>query len=187
MWNYPHITIWNSFLVFDFFLFFFASFWSNVSRVSNLKIHYLCPNSKVAVSEWVSESVSQWPGLVHRAARAAKNILSWVLVINPSGSLPWKNMLTAERKKCSFALFSWRCAELILEQQFNYQHALGFFAQTLGLLANTLKRNYNCSLLHFQKWKCLWKWPSLQSKHLKGCWKPCFCDWVDDKIFCESF
>ena len=60
-----------------------------------------------------------------------------VLVINQNGSLPWKNKLAAGRKKCSFALFSWRCAELILEQQFNYQHGLGSFAPTLGQHAKT--------------------------------------------------
>ena len=66
-----------SFYLFVFFLCFFfvflsfcpfvwTSIWSNVWRVSSLKSHSLCRNSKVEVTQWVTK-------VRYRAARAAKN------------------------------------------------------------------------------------------------------------------
>ena len=43
----------------SFFIFVLTSLWSNVSVGSSLKIHCLCPNSKVAVTQWVTTSPGQ--------------------------------------------------------------------------------------------------------------------------------
>ena len=54
------------FCLFSFCLFFLTSLRSNVWRVSSFKSHYLCQNSKVAVTHWLTK-------VRYRAARAAKN------------------------------------------------------------------------------------------------------------------
>ena len=54
------------FVFLSFHLFVFLSLWSNVWRVSSLKSHSLCQNSKVALTYLLSKGR-------YRAARAAKN------------------------------------------------------------------------------------------------------------------
>ena len=71
--NCPDITILNSlfglyaFVFLYFCLFVQTSLWSNVWRIWSLKSHSLCQNSKVAVTDWLTE----WQ-VRYRAARAAK-------------------------------------------------------------------------------------------------------------------
>ena len=71
--NCPDVTILNylfGLFLFSFFflslsLFVWTSIWSNVWRVLSVKSHYLCHNSKVALTQWVTK-------VRYRAARAAK-------------------------------------------------------------------------------------------------------------------
>ena len=59
-----------SFYIFCLFVFFvFLSLWSSVWRVSSLKSHSLYPNSKVALIDWLTHSLTK---VRDRAARAAK-------------------------------------------------------------------------------------------------------------------
>ena len=52
----PDITILNSLFVFS-----LISLWWNVWRVSSFKSHSLCPNSKVAVTDWLTDWLTHWP------------------------------------------------------------------------------------------------------------------------------
>ena len=56
-----------------FYLFFHTILWSSVWKVSSVKSHSLCQNSKVAPSHWLTK-------VMYRAARAAKNTLYLIMI-----------------------------------------------------------------------------------------------------------